>query len=146
MDRIIGLEIGADDYISKSCHPRELLARIRSVLRRSLPKVQAPCKITQVGDLSLDRNKCQFLWKDQALDLTQSEFQLLQYLVERSGKVVSKEELSEEVLKRSLEIFDRTLDVHISRIRHKIKAVDSKAQVIKTVRGFGFMLEGESGA
>lgn len=145
MDRIIGLEIGADDYIPKSSHPRELLARIRSVLRRSQPQMIAESSVLQCGDLVLDQDKCEVHWHNAPVDLTQTELQLLQYLMERGGKVVSKQEMSEVVLKRPLEVFDRTLDVHISRIRRKLKAKGA-GQLIKTVRGFGFMLEGKHGA
>ena len=105
----------------------------------------AESSVLQCGDLVLDQDKCEVHWHNAPVDLTQTELQLLQYLMERGGKVVSKQEMSEVVLKRPLEVFDRTLDVHISRIRRKLKAKGA-GQLIKTVRGFGFMLEGKHGA
>ena len=136
IDRIIGLEMGADDYVPKPCTPRELLARINAILRRSRPKSDgaSDSKDIVVGDLYLSSSKRQVTFKNKPLELTSTEFNLLEVLVKNAGQVVSKEKLSEEALERKLVKFDRSIDVHISSIRHKL----GQSELIQTVRGLGY--------
>ena len=137
IDRIIGLEMGADDYVPKPCTPRELLARINAILRRAQQSGEpnnAPNSIS-VSDVVLYPAKRQATIKDTPLELTSTEFNLLEVLMRHAGQVVSKETLSIEALDRKLAKFDRSIDVHISSIRHKL----GDASLIQTVRGLGYL-------
>ena len=138
IDRIIGLEMGADDYVPKPCTPRELLARINAILRRaqnsSNDQGSAPNSIA-VSDVTLYPAKRQATIGDAPLELTSTEFNLLEVLMRHAGQVVSKETLSIEALDRKLAKFDRSIDVHISSIRHKL----GDASLIQTVRGLGYL-------
>lgn len=137
IDRIIGLEMGADDYVPKPCTPRELLARINAILRRTSNNQgeQSTSNSIEVSGLSLYPAKRQVFLRDVPLDLTSTEFNLLEVLVRHAGQVVSKETLSIEALDRKLAKFDRSIDVHISSIRHKLGDVS----LIQTVRGLGYL-------
>ncbi len=145
MDRIIGLEMGADDYLPKPFEPRELLARIRAVLRRHgeggavaapEPGGQPPL---QFGSLAIDRDARTVAVAGQACDLTSYQFDLLVAMAERAGRVLSRDQIMEAVRGRELEAFDRSIDVHVGRIRNAIEA-DSKApRRILTVRGVGYV-------
>lgn len=136
IDRIIGLEMGADDYVPKPCMPRELLARINAILRRS-----SQCSDNTVGNIVsasgvvLYPAKRQATINDVPLELTSTEFNLLEVLMRHAGQVVSKDALSQEALERKLAKFDRSIDVHISSIRHKL----GDASLIQTVRGLGYL-------
>lgn len=141
IDRIVGLELGADDYIGKPCNPRELLARINAVLKRT----QAPNNTTETQADSLpdslfvlDLEKRQCRVDDEALPLTGTEFDLLYVLLKNKGNVVDKATLSEEVLQRELQPFDRSIDVHISRLRKKLAAYHDEP--IQALRGKGYQL------
>jgi two-component system OmpR family response regulator len=135
VDRIVGLELGADDYVPKPCTPRELAARLRAILRRSQPQpAQGPLS---VGDLVLWPEKRRAEWKGRALELTSTEFNLLEVLMRNAGRVVGKKELSEAGLGRPLARFDRSIDVHLSSIRHKL---GDAGALIHTVRGMGYHL------
>ena len=138
IDRIIGLEMGADDYVPKPCTPRELLARINAILRRaqnsSNDQGSAPNSIA-VSDVTLYPAKRQATIGDAPLELTSTEFNLLEVLMRHAGQVVSKETLSIEALDRKLAKFDRSIDVHISSIRHKL----GDPSLIQTVRGLGYL-------
>ena len=138
IDRIIGLEMGADDYVPKPCTPRELLARINAILRRAQNSANdqggAPNSIS-VSDVTLYPAKRQATIKEAPLELTSTEFHLLEVLMRHAGQVVSKETLSIEALDRKLAKFDRSIDVHISSIRHKL----GDASLIQTVRGLGYL-------
>ncbi|ULJ68818.1 response regulator transcription factor [Wielerella bovis] len=138
IDRIIGLEMGADDYVPKPCQPRELLARINAILRRSQQPVDtsgaASSGLTASG-VTLYPSKRQAIVGDQTLELTSTEFNLLEVLMRHAGQVVSKGNLSQEALDRKLAKFDRSIDVHISSIRHKL----GDASLIQTVRGLGYL-------
>ena len=137
IDRIIGLEMGADDYVPKPCTPRELLARIHAILRRaqhSNEQNNAPNSIS-VSNVTLYPAKRQATIGDEPLELTSTEFNLLEVLMRHAGQVVSKETLSIEALDRKLAKFDRSIDVHISSIRHKL----GDASLIQTVRGLGYL-------
>ena len=141
VDRIIGLEMGADDYVPKPCTPRELVARIRAVLRRvhSTPTEHADSAL-QVGALTLWPGKRTAQWQAQALELTSTEFNLLLQLARNAGRVVSKRELSEQALGRSLTRFNRSIDVHLSSIRHKLGRRADGQSWIETIRGIGYQL------
>jgi len=144
MDRIIGLELGADDYIAKPCNPRELAARIRAVLRRSEAK---PDKAGQED--AVTRHIACFEWHPQArtilengaeIVLTSSEYNILAVLLDQAGSVVDKHALSEQALGKRHGPFDRTLDVHIGRIRKKLEPLSNGEPRIKTVRSVGWLL------
>ncbi|MCP2040549.1 DNA-binding response OmpR family regulator [Neisseria sp. HSC-16F19] len=137
IDRIIGLEMGADDYVPKPCQPRELLARINAILRRTQSSNEgsgSPNAIA-VSGVTLYPAKRQATIGDAPLELTSTEFNLLEVLMRHAGQVVNKETLSLEALDRKLAKFDRSIDVHISSIRHKL----GDASLIQTVRGLGYL-------
>ncbi len=146
MDRIIGLEIGADDYLPKPFEPRELLARIRAVLRRHAPVDATAAETSEpqrpplrFGGLEIDRDARRVSVHGQLCELTSYQFDLLVAMAERAGRVLTRDQIMEAVRGRELEAFDRSIDVHIGRIRQAIEA-DSKApQRILTVRGVGYV-------
>lgn len=145
IDRIIGLEMGADDYVQKPCTPRELVARIRAVLRRFQTKESAddiPAQI-RVGPLTLWPARRAAQWGEAPLTLTSTEFNLLQVLARNAGKAVSKPDLSEQAMGRPLSRFDRSIDVHMSSIRHKLGLREDGRTWIQTVRGIGYQLTRE---
>lgn len=143
IDRIVGLEIGADDYLPKPFNPRELVARIRAVLRRGEAKSAAlsgaDVATLMVGDLVLTPSSMTCKVGGEEIALTSAEFQLLEVLVKSAGRVVSREDLSEKVLGRRLTAYDRSLDVHISNVRKKIGKNTVGGERIKTVRGTGYL-------
>ena len=146
IDRILGLEMGADDYLPKPANPRELLARIKAVLRRaqSHPAETAdgfPQQQMHLGDLSLDPQLREVRVAGEPLSLTNAEFCVLAYLMQSAGQLVTKERLTEQVLHRKLTAYDRSIDVHVSRVRTKLAQVSTGlAESIKTVRGQGYQL------
>ncbi len=142
-DRIVGLEIGADDYLPKTFSARELLARLRSVARRSLefgktavPKVQSP---VVVGELRVEPSSRTAFMRDEALVLTPIEFDLLAVLAAAAGRVLTRDQLLDSVAGREYEVFDRSIDVHISSIRRKLGDDPRKPRFIKTVRSAGYL-------
>lgn len=137
VDRVIGLELGADDYLSKPCLPRELLARVRAQLRRNTPEAAAN---VQVGSLRLQPGDRQAYVGETEISLTGAEFMLLLALAQRSGEVVDKATLTRLALGRELERFDRSIDVHVSRLRHKLAEASESAPKIESVRGSGYLL------
>ncbi|UJS22620.1 response regulator transcription factor [Thiothrix winogradskyi] len=144
IDRIIGLELGADDYVPKPCMPRELVARIRAILRRtSNDTATTNHEPLQTGALTLYPEKRQTLWHGQPLELTSTEFNLLEVLARQAGQPVSKADLSTHGLGRALTRYDRSIDVHMSSIRHKLGNLADGRSCIQTVRGIGYQLIGE---
>lgn len=139
MDRIIGLELGADDYVPKPCNPRELAARIRAVLRRSDNQMPTTPKTRRIGSLEWQPQARNISEAGQTLELTATEYDILACLIERAGEVVSKRELSEKALGKKLGPFDRALDVHIAHIRKKLAPRPDGEPRIKTVRGVGWL-------
>lgn len=143
VDRIVGLEIGADDFLVKPFNPRELAARIRAILRRtgrkSEDKMKANCTRRVVGDVALDPGARVAHRGGERLDLTSAEFDLLKILLGAAGAVVSREELSIQVLGRTLSPFDRSLDMHLSRLRKKLGHEFNGTERIKTIRNVGYL-------
>ncbi|MBP7645379.1 MAG: response regulator transcription factor [Comamonas sp.] len=144
MDRVIGLELGADDYLPKPFEPRELLARIRAILRRrgddfTPASVQAAANVMRFGSLEIDRDARTVSVAGENAELTSYQFDLLVALAERAGRVLTRDQIMEAVRGRELEAFDRSIDVHMGRIRAAIE-VDPKApKRILTVRGVGYV-------
>jgi two-component system response regulator CpxR len=140
MDRIVGLEIGADDYLSKPCNPRELIARLRAVLRRSKADVPVDTRdVIHIDELEIDHGQHHVLKNDEPLELTVTEYNILNTLVSHLGKVVEKNQLAEEAMSRSLTLFDRSLDMHLSNLRKKLGSHQDGQTRIKTIRGVGYM-------
>ena len=138
----MGLESGADDYVPKPCTPRELIARIKAILRRSeiTRQQQQDETVIQTGPLQLWPQQRKAIWFDTALELTSTEFSLLESLARNAGQIVSKNALSEAALGRPLARFDRSIDVHMSSIRHKLGQQQDGHSYIQTVRGKGYQL------
>jgi len=136
-DRIVGFEVGADDYIPKPCNPRELVARLQALLRRIAWDRKADVSATRVyGDLRIEPDQRRIFQQDTALDLTATEYEVLNVLLAHAGSVVRKTDLMQWALGRRLEAFDRTLDMHISNLRRKLGNDDPPR--IETVRGLGY--------
>lgn len=141
LDRILGLELGADDYLGKPCNPRELSARIKAVLRRSRNTLPPPDGgLITVGQLSLDSRRLKAAVNGEAIPLTGTEFRVLHLLAQHLGEPLSKETLTETVLNRKLGRYDRSMDVHISRLRQKLGEYDELTIAIQAVRGIGYQL------
>ena len=139
-DRVIGLEGGADDYIAKPFSSRELLARIRAQSRRARGRVGPPPVLLTVGRLTIDIASRTVTLDERDLNLTTYEFTLLRALVERAGRVLTREQIMELVRGSSDEVFDRSIDVHISHLRQKLGDDSRHPKLLKTVRGIGYML------
>ena len=137
VDRILGLEIGADDYLPKPFNPRELIARIRAVLRRTV-HVAAGTHPLIVGDLRLDPSSREARIRGRLISITSVEFALLEMLMQHAGRIVTREELTEAVLGRKLGPFDRVIDVHVSNIRKKL-GTNQGVERIKAIRGSGYL-------
>jgi two-component system OmpR family response regulator len=141
VDRVVGLELGADDYVPKPCTPRELVARLRAILRRAERSAPGGAAAPiSAGSLTLWPEKRRAEWKGQPIDLTSTEFNLLEVLARHAGRVVSKAELSEQGLGRALTRFDRSIDVHVSSLRQKLGCLEDGRSCIQTVRGIGYQL------
>jgi len=139
VDRIVGLEIGADDYLPKPFNPREMVARIRAILRRTRAKGEAPVPdVIRVGDVELDPATRSVQHRGKPVELTSVEFSLLQVLLREAGRVVTREALVDEVLGRKFSPFDRSIDMHVSKVRKKLGDSDSEDH-IKTIRGAGYI-------
>lgn len=137
VDRVVGLELGADDYLSKPCLPRELLARVRAQLRRHT--VEGAGALT-VGNLLLLPGERRAYASERELTLTGAEFLLLLTLAQRTGEVIDKAALTRAALGRELERFDRSIDVHVSRVRQKLLQASKQSPRIESVRGSGYVL------
>jgi DNA-binding response OmpR family regulator len=142
VDRIIGLEIGADDYLPKPFNPRELSARIRAILRRASsdePRDYPVSKTLAIGDVELDKGTRVVRRAGTTVELTAVEFDLLASLLSAAGQVITREQLSQEVLGRSPSPFDRSIDMHISNLRKKLGHKLGAVERIRTVRGVGYI-------
>jgi two-component system, OmpR family, response regulator len=138
--RIEGLELGADDYVPKPCTPRELVARIRAILRRTQVAANMAAVEIAVGSLSMWPEQRRVEWDGKPLELTSTEFNLLEVLVRNAGRVVSKEDISQQALGRPLARFDRSVDVHLSSVRQKIGHFPDGRHCIQTVYRMGYQL------
>ena len=136
-DRIVGLELGADDYVAKPCTPRELVARIRAILRRANPQPPQSAVI-RLGDLQIEPQQRRANWAGKPIQLTSTELNLLVILVQNAGNPVGKQELSQQALGRPLAKFDRNIDVHVSSLRQKLSAAANGRQLIETVYKLGY--------
>jgi two-component system response regulator CpxR len=144
--RIIGLEIGADDYLAKPCNPRELVARIRAVLRRTKVKRAATPKefeSVSVDDIGIQTHTRTFIKAGEIVELTNSEYNILLYLMENVGQVIHKNELYQQAFGREYVAYDRTLDMHISNLRAKLAKNKKGQHYIQTVRGIGYIIRKE---
>ena len=144
VDRIVGLEMGADDYLPKPFNPRELLARIRTILRRSNSgnggnRVGENAIQYQLGDLELNTGTRSVCCEGKPVEFTSVEFSLLEMLLSHAGQVLTRDDLAAHVLGRSLSAYDRSIDVHISKIRKKLGPHPSDSERIKSVRGSGYV-------
>jgi two-component system catabolic regulation response regulator CreB len=139
IDRVVGLELGADDYIGKPFSPRELVARVRTVLRRS--QRAAPVAVTSApAAFAVDDEKKTIRFRGRTLDLSRTEYRLLKVLIERPGRVYSRDELMQRAWDDPASAFDRTVDAHIKALRAKLRDVDEHADPISTHRGMGYSL------
>jgi two-component system OmpR family response regulator len=144
-DRVLGLEVGADDYVTKPFSPRELLARIRANVRRVRGQAGPAPETIEIGGLVLDPTKMTVMLDGKAVDVTAYEFAILRALAQRPGKVLSREQLL-DLAKGSADLsFDRSIDVHVSRLRAKLGDDSRNPRILKTVRGAGYMLVGAAG-
>jgi DNA-binding response OmpR family regulator len=146
IDRIVGLELGADDYVSKPCSPRELVARIKAILKRrnsnNLNNISEDydVSIINIADLTIDCNLHAVSYNSEPIELTTAEYSILLILVENIGKVISKSDLSERALSKKLSNYDRSIDMHISNIRSKLQSKSTKKlDLIKTIRSVGYV-------
>jgi phosphate regulon transcriptional regulator PhoB len=137
VDRVLGLEMGADDYMSKPFSPRELIARVKAVLRRSIEKPFTE-KILKVGELEIDRELYTVSLKGEPVKLSATEFKLLLFLAERKGKVFSRDQLLDAVWRDEAFVEPRTVDVHIRRLRSQIEDDPAHPRYVKTMRGIGY--------
>jgi two-component system response regulator CpxR len=140
VDRIVGLELGADDYVAKPCNPREIVARVRAILRRA----NSAETIYDTGPLCVDDvefrgDERSVYLRGEPVDLTSTEFEVLDVLLRHAGRVVDKSVVSKEALKRELGPYDRSIDMHISRLRRKLGELPDGGERIKTVRGTGYL-------
>lgn len=140
IDRILGLEMGADDYLGKPCNPKELAARLRAVLRRTRQPSQDVATSLSHKGIVLNPGSLKATVHGQVVEFTQAEFRVLQLLMHSVGQTLSKRFLTQEVLQRKLGAYDRSIDVHISRIRHKLAHFDELNDLIKAVRGVGYQM------
>ncbi|MCX8510527.1 MAG: response regulator transcription factor, partial [Chthoniobacteraceae bacterium] len=140
-DRIVGLEIGADDYLPKTFSSRELLARLRAVIRRTRIRMEpSATRVLVASTLRLCEETHTVVLDDLPLELTTLEFAILASLLKSKGRVISREQLIEEVSKRRFDIFDRSIDVHVSSLRKKIGDDAKNPRFIRTIRGIGYKL------
>src|SRR5579872_3687258 len=139
VDRIVGLEIGADDYLPKPFNPRELLARVRAVLRRTGNESAEPAAEISIGDVTLEPRSRTVRRSGEAVELTAVEFNLLEVLLRSAGKIVDRERLATIALGRELNPFDRSVDMHISKLRRKLGDFPNGGERIKTIRSAGYL-------
>lgn len=143
-DKILGLELGADDYMTKPFSPREVVARVKAILRRTnLVQAEAKDEVIKIGELEIHPDKYMVMFKGEQLVLTPKEFELLLYLANNRGKVLSRDQLLNGVWDFHYDGDTRIVDVHISHLREKIEADTKQPVYIRTIRGFGYKMEGQ---
>jgi DNA-binding response OmpR family regulator len=140
VDRVLGLEIGGDDYMTKPFSPRELVARVKAHLRRSERQEDMP--VCEVGPFKLDRSAHRVFLRDAELGLTSTEFKLLEFFLTHAGRAYSRDQLLEEVWGQQRFVTPRTVDVHVRRLREHIEEEPDSPRYLTTVRGFGYRFEG----
>ncbi len=139
-DRIVGLELGADDYINKPFNPRELLARIHAILRRTQHAQSTEDSAIVVGIVRMETTKRKVFVQSQDIELTATEFDILRVLLSNAGRVIARERLMELARGQEFAAFDRSIDVHISNLRKKLGDSSKQSQIIKTIRGVGYLV------
>ena len=149
VDRILGLEIGADDYLAKPFDPRELVARIRAIFRRTRESAAPVARdgheeTLAVGDISMSLSTRTVTCREAPIDLTSVEFNVLELLLRHAGNVVTREQIAEVALGRPLNAFDRSVDVHVSRLRKKLSSCADSEELIRPIRGIGYFLAAEA--
>jgi two-component system, OmpR family, response regulator CpxR len=149
VDRIVGLEIGADDYLAKPFDPRELVARIRAIFRRTREPAPTgaraePDEVLTAGDISMSLGSRAVTCAGTAVDLTSVEFNVLELLLRHAGSVVTREQIAEAALGRPLNFLDRSVDVHVSHVRRKLGACHGGDDLIRPIRGIGYFLAAET--
>ncbi len=148
VDRILGLEIGADDYLAKPFDPRELVARVRAIFRRTREPAPAPHPDHEeklaVGDIEMSLATRTVTCREVPVDLTSVEFNVLELLLRNAGSVVTREQIAEVALGRPLNTFDRSVDVHVSRLRKKLAGSSATDDLIRPIRGIGYFLSAEA--
>jgi two-component system OmpR family response regulator len=142
-DRVVGLEAGADDYVSKPYSSRELLSRVRAIVRRARGRVGPSQTVLRVGSLEIDPSRLQVTRAGREIVLTAYEFAVLNALAERAGRVMSREQLLDLAKGNAEEAFDRSIDGHVSRLRHKLGDDARRPRLVKTIRGVGYILTPE---
>lgn len=143
IDRVLGLELGADDYVAKPFSPRELLARVRAILRRSARAPMAAAPAAPAVPFEIDEERRRIRYHGQALELSRYEYGILRLLLKKPGRVYTREELLAQVWDDASDSFDRTVDAHIKTLRAKLRAVKPGVDPIRTLRGTGYALEDE---
>ncbi|MCU6668034.1 two-component system response regulator CreB [Enterobacteriaceae bacterium H4N4] len=139
VDKLLGLEMGADDYVAKPFSPREVCARVRTILRR-MQKSAAPSDVVRIGQFELNEPAAHISWCGESLALTRYEFLLLKTLLHAPGRVFSRQQLMDRVWGDAGDSFDRTVDTHIKTLRAKLRAIDAQLSPITTHRGLGYSL------
>jgi two-component system, OmpR family, response regulator len=139
-DRVVGLDAGADDYVSKPYSSRELLSRVRAVVRRARGRAGPPQEVRQVGSLAIDASRLRVTLAGREIPLTAYEFAVLYALAERAGRVMSREQLLDLAKGNADDAFDRSIDGHVSRLRHKLGDDARRPRLLKTIRGVGYVL------
>jgi len=142
VDRVVGLELGADDYIGKPFSPREVVARVKTVLRRTHGRSPTPARVLRFGDIEFDRTGHEVRRAGQPVNVTPTEFRILKTLIDHAGRTFTRAQLLDAVTDDQLDIYDRTLDRHIANVRQKIEADPSRPKHIVTVFGVGYKFVG----